>query len=52
MADVSDESNKPVNNRRTDEEGDVLNVLSDVCMISVLLYWPTPLELKALTLDL
>lgn len=30
----------------------MLNVLSDVCMISVLLYWPTPLALKAFTLDL
>lgn len=29
-----------------------LNVLSEVCMISVLLYWPTPLALKAFTLDL
>lgn len=29
-----------------------LNVLSDVCMISVLLYCPTPLALKAFTLDL
>ena len=27
-------------------------VLSEVCMISVLLYWPTPLALKAFTLDL
>lgn len=30
----------------------MLNVLSEVCMISVLLYWPTPLALKAFTLDL
>lgn len=29
-----------------------LNVLSEVCMMSVLLYCPTPLELKAFTRDL
>lgn len=28
------------------------DVLSEVCMIRVLLYWPTPLALKAFTLDL
>lgn len=28
------------------------DVLSEVCMIRVLLYWPTPLPLKAFTLDL
>lgn len=30
----------------------MLHILSEVCMISVLLYWPTPLALKAFTLDL
>lgn len=30
----------------------MLDLLSEVCMISVLLYWPTPLELNAFTLDL
>jgi len=29
-----------------------LHVLSEVCIIRVLLYWPTPLALKAFTLDL
>lgn len=30
----------------------MFDVLSEVCMIRVLLYWPTPLALKAFTLDL
>lgn len=33
-------------------QGALLYVLSEVCMISVLLYCPTPLALNAFTLDL
>lgn len=34
------------------EEEMLIILPSEVCMISVLLYWPTPLALKAFTLDL
>lgn len=38
--------------KKEEEEVMMFDVLSEVCMIRVLLYWPTPLALKAFTLDL